>query len=158
MKREIHWRQVWAEVGLLFLGAGLAFLGDSLWDQRQERLEEAEYVASLRRDFRTNSLALDELEEFYEGVLDADSAVLAYARYGDWGESPDSLLSLTTRAFTMEYFRPALGTYNDMVGSGKLQLLRNAQLRASLAGFVEEVEVLQTSVQYPPGDLRGRTA
>lgn len=148
MKRDIHWRQVWAEVGLLLLGAALAFAGDSMWDRRQERIEEAEYLASLRTDFATNRAALDELGAFYEEVLFADSVLLSYAVYGDWEETPDSLLSISMRAFTMEYFRPALGTYRDMVGSGKLQLLRSAELRASLASFVEEVEVLQGAIDY----------
>ena len=148
MKREVHWRQVWAEVGLLLLGVALAFVGDSLWDQRRERTEEAEYIVSLRTDFATNRSALDEMVEFYEEVLYADSVLLAYTQYGDWKEAPDSLLSITMRAFTMEYFRPALGTYSDMVGSGKLQILQNSELRASLASFVEEAEVLQGAIDY----------
>ena len=80
MKREVHWRQVWAEVGLLLLGVALAFVGDSLWDQRRERTEEAEYIVSLRTDFATNRSALDELGEFYEEILYADSVLLAYTQ------------------------------------------------------------------------------
>ena len=38
LSSRINWPQVLAEVGLLFLGVGLALLANSLWDARQDRI------------------------------------------------------------------------------------------------------------------------
>jgi hypothetical protein len=134
-----------AEVGLLFVGAVLALSADAFWDERGDRRAESEYIASIREDLRENEAALDELEAFYEEVLVADSVVLAYVQ-GSSDLSQDSVRSATMRAFMLWYYRPALGTYQDLVASGNLQLIQDSEIRKELASFAEEVEVLQATV------------
>jgi hypothetical protein len=125
MTQRVNWRQVFAEVGILFAGALLALGADAWWDERQERREEAAYIASIRDDLAANAVALDELEMRYRQIMAADSALLAHLQGTGTELEGDSLLYVTLRAFTMHYFRPTLGTYHDMIGSGSLRLIRD---------------------------------
>ncbi len=145
MKQRVNWRQVFAEVGLLLVGALLALSADALWSDRQDRRAEAEYLESIRSDLEENAVALDFTESFYREVLVADSTVLAYAR-GSSDLSQDSIRRTTMRAFMMWPFRPSLGTYQDMVASGSLRLIQDPEIRMELVSFVEEVEVLQSTI------------
>lgn len=145
MKQRVNWRQVFAEVGLLLVGALLALSADAFWSDRQERRAAEEYLTSIRGDMRVNAAKLDSLETFYLETLRADSTVLAYTQ-GSSDLSQDSVRSATMRAFTVWFFRPALGTYQDMVASGNLQLIRDPEIRLDLASFAEEVEILQGTI------------
>jgi hypothetical protein len=146
MTQRVNWRQVFAEVGILFAGALLALGADAWWDERQERREEAAYIASIRDDLAANAVALDELEMRYRQIMAADSALLAHLQGTGTELEGDSLLYVTLRAFTMHYFRPTLGTYHDMIGSGSLRLIRDRDIRDGLASFAEDVEVLQGAI------------
>lgn len=148
MNRRINWPQVWAEVGLLLAGALVAFGADALWDERRDRAEEREYLAAVALDLEENEQRLAELEERYRSTLASDSTLLEYVYTGEWEHSPDSLGSVTMRAFSMGYFRPAMGTYQDMVNAGKLQLIRDAEIRKGLASLVETVELVHTAIGY----------
>ena len=143
MTQRVNWRQVFAEVGLLFLGAMVAVSADSMWDDRRERVEEAQYLSAIREDLLANRTAL---EADYRDIPSANSLLLSHVQGIEIELSPDSLTRVAMRAFTMGYFRPALGTYRDMIGSGSLRLIRDNRVREGLASFDEEVEVLQAAI------------
>lgn len=147
MVRRINWAQAFAEVLLLALGVALALAADAWNDARLERREEASYLEALRNDFLATRENLQATLDFTTEVRDNNLAFIE-ALSSPRGSIPDDSLAVFTElAFTVEFYEPVLGTYRDMVNSGKLELLRDDSLRLELAQFEIEFEGVQLVVE-----------
>lgn len=137
---RVNWFQAFAEVGLLALGAAIALGGDAWLDARRDQEEQHAYLVSLREDFVTNRrLGL----EYIEDNLSAQAlAVELMAALSGPAEAvpTDSLNALVNGALWIFDLDPARGTYEDMVSSGGLQLVRNIELRLALAAVDNDFE------------------
>jgi hypothetical protein len=137
---RVNWFQAFAEVGLLALGAAIALGGDAWLDSRRELEEQHAYLVSLREDFTTNrQLGL----EYIDDNLSAQGLAveLMAALSGPPEAVPtDSLNALINGALWIFDMDPARGTYEDMVSSGGLQLVRNIELRLALAAVDNNFE------------------
>ena len=132
LSSKINWRQAIAEVGLLMLGVLLALWVDSAVDSRQELAEEQQYLVALIEDFEENRDALAAHIRAASLTRDADLALLQTPVDAHPVETIRTLLG---NAFLIQQFEPVMATYQDMVNSGDIRLLRNDILRVSLARF-----------------------
>lgn len=139
---RVNWFQAFAEVGLLALGAAIALGGDAWIDARRDQEEQRAYLVSLREDFTMNrQLGL----EYIDDNLSAQGVSLALmAALSGPAEavSSDSLNTLINGALWIFDMDPARGTYEDMVSSGGLQLVRDIELRLALAAVDNNFESL----------------
>ena len=141
---RVNWHQAFAEVSLLALGVGLALLADGWWEGRQERAEEAQYLTSLRSDFAASQRAFSETLARNRETRDHNLMLLELLA-GDVGSvSVDSLSVLIPAAFWWTGVDPVLATYEDMVNSGDLRLIRSDSLRIEMAAFVRFIETVES--------------
>jgi hypothetical protein len=136
----VNWFQAFAEVGLLALGAAIALGGDAWLNSRRDWEEQHAYLVSLREDFTTNRrLGLEYIED---NLSAQELAVELMAALSGPAEavSIDSLNALINGALWIFDMDPARGTYQDMVSSGGLQLVRNIELRLALAAVDNDFE------------------
>ncbi len=142
MPSKVNWQQAFAEVSLLIVGAALALSADSWADSKRERAEERDYLASLLADFQ----ATDSI--FRANLADQDNLIrhgrfLIQTLAAEPGSVPvDSLDRMVRKAFLWSKYSPVLATYEDMVNSGDLRLIRNDSLRAAMADFASWMEVV----------------
>ena len=129
-----------AEAIVIVMSILLAFGLDALWDQRNDREDEARLRASLEREFRGNRLTLEQTMAGVHQGRERIEAVVAAT-----GADLRSLPEDTAWAYLMALARPytvelGSGATNSAVSSGTLALIRNETLRESLAGWLGRTE------------------
>ena len=136
------------ELALVAAGVLLALAADAAWDRRQDRAEEARYVANLLEEARS---ALDEIERDQNlrltFVAIADSLEAQFTRRS----APDSVvarwIAYPARQVTPGFFPPS-AVLNDLLSSGKLDLIESVRLRLALMEYSQEVPRLQTTEEW----------
>ena len=141
--QRINWHQAIVEVSLIFAGVLTALAVDSWWDERQERVAETQYLLSLRTDFEANREQLGvriaeeqrllELGERLHAFVESDSAALTRSE----------LNSLLSSFFNPTTWTPVTGTYEEMLGSGRLLFIQNRELRSELSQYAHLLSVLR---------------
>ena len=134
--RQHDWFAVVVEVLVVIVGLMLAFQLDRWWEQRGEHAQEAEYVARLIADIKTDIPNIESAIEL--AGLRREMADLLIAAVDD----PDAALdrpvefiaSVRQSAFT---YSPNLAshTFEDMQSTGNLRLLRQLEIRDSLYDY-----------------------
>ena len=131
---RIPWPRLLAESVVVVLSILLALAVDTWWSERQDRFLERAELEGIRAQ-------LMETHELLQGVILSDEASLASterlieaaAAAGDGSITvTDSLLrrqGITTR------FEPSLSRFESVVASGRLALVQNDELRASIAAW-----------------------
>lgn len=142
---RINWHQALAEVGLIGAGILIALAVDSWWEERVERQAEVEYLQSLQSDFEANR---DELNKQFieeERILNLGKKIHTHIESGFREISPADLNVLIGKFFWLYEWQPITGTYEEMLGSGRLLYLRNKSLRGKLSQYVHLVEEIKTT-------------
>lgn len=139
---RVNWPQAFAEVFLIVVGVGAALAADSWNNWRIERKEEQEYLQALRTDFEETQSNLEAAIAYNSSVRDSNLRLLSLLEQPRASVPPDTLAVYTNRAFRLMPFGVVMGTYNDMVNSGKLEIISSDSLRFALADLdVRRVEL-----------------
>ena len=134
MKR-INWGQAIAEVALLLLGIGLALVVDQWRDRAREHAIERSYLTALRSDFEAADSVLEVRLSAIQEQLDHNEGLLMTLAGPVGSASNDSIARLLRKAFVDIPVRVTVPSYQDLVNSGELRLLRNETLRRALSEF-----------------------
>ena len=143
MKAQIPWLRIGIE-GLVIVGSILLALGLDEWrDGVQEREEEQRILAALAGDFRETRANLQETIGQYVQVRDAVIELLEVLSSDVSIVPPDELSRLIGGSFLTWFLEPRLSTYEEIVGSGNLRLIRSDSLRLSMAQVGEDLHELE---------------
>lgn len=140
MTRKVNWWQAFAEVGILVAGVALALAADAWADRRAERAEERSYLLALRADFETTDSIFRYRLAGQNAQINHNKELIQLLSQPVGAVPVDSLDGLVRRAFLWTPFVPVLATYEDMVNSGDLRLIRSSDLREGMAEFVSYME------------------
>ncbi len=138
-KPKLRWFA--AEIAVVVVGVLIALALNAWWQARQAAAGEENYLALISRDLGQMMDDLEELRVFEEHQLQGGSD--AYRVISAEGRSPeqtavvsDAMLRLTSRR-TLSLTN---ATYQDLLSTGNLQLIRNRGLRDQIVAFHERVE------------------
>jgi hypothetical protein len=128
-----------AESALIVLSILLAFAIEAGWGQRNDRVAELEALQGLRVDFTDNVARLAESREAHAEIRDAAIRVLALA--GPDAEEPPVLVmdSLVMAMIGASKVFPVTATYDALIASGRIDLLRSGPLRRELSTWAAAV-------------------
>jgi hypothetical protein len=147
--RSWVWRGI-VELTMVFLGVMGAFLVDEWRERHEERAQEILYLERLVVDLRQDSSTIDAgWTPALERKLGAIAAIAPYAR-GRTRMVGDTLAFLRNVAlagaggFTAWAFDTP--TFDDLMTTGNLRLIRNADLRARIVAHYRGVEVEQARI------------
>ena len=113
----------------------LAFAIDAWWDERQERIAEAEIVLGLKLEFEENRRLMQEGFEYHAQLMLAVQNLIVATRNLSWTST-----SMTIDD-AIEYLRapPTLdiggGVLDAVISADRLQIISNKNLRRQLAGW-----------------------
>ena len=139
---KINWLQAYAEIALLTLGVLVALGADAWMDHRRDNRAEYAYLVSLREDFdETLRLTTEYIEDNRRSLEVCLELLEALAGPPD-SVSPDGVAGLIKDAFWVYALEPARATYQDMLNSGDLELLKSIDLRLALARSDENLRTL----------------
>ena len=139
MTRQFRWSRVVAEGAVIMVSILLAFAVDAWWQERGEIRLEREYLVGLLGELEDSRLELDsdlaaraELEWGLERLI----------RSSDGSALPpiDSASATLGRARTTRQFAPVRSVFDDLVSSGRLQLLRSDAIRAGLLTYAQALD------------------
>lgn len=152
--RKINWHQAAAEVVLILAGILIALSVDSWRDEQQERQTEVDYLKELEQDFLTNKSSLISSIEHQTRIVVVGDELLQMIRAGKVEETPNEFASKVGDLYFFGTWTPAVGTYDDLIGSGRLLFLENRELRKQLSTFhrlldrIRNMEELQAETYY----------
>ena len=140
--RRVNWHQAIAEVVLIALGILGALAVDSWWDERSEREAEVGYLESLRSDFVSMRLSLNKEIEVEKGLLGIGREIHTNIATGLSQLSAEELVKKISDFywFSAWEWEPVTATYDELVGSGHLEYIRNQALRIRLGQFLHLVD------------------
>jgi hypothetical protein len=141
--REMRWGHVFVELALLIAGILIALAVDGWIDARRDVRTERQYLELLVRDLDQDREVLDEVLAFEEAQ--AAAAALAYRALRD-GVAPqdrETIAAALGQLTARRTLRLARATYTDLLSTGNLHLIRNADLRDRIVRLYETNERVQ---------------
>ena len=133
-QQNIQWKRLSVEAAAIVGSILLAFVIDAWWDDVQERAEEREILTALRTEFEANQKVLAQTAEAHRRALNAMQDIVSASK-SDITVHDASLGSLFRFAGSTPHYNPATGALAATIGSGRLRLVRNVELRIRLAGW-----------------------
>jgi hypothetical protein len=133
--QKIQWRRIAVESVAIVISILFAFAIDAWWEERQERVEEAEILVGLEQEFReTQALIEDKLRQY--GLMKTAVAELLVAfERNAWkyeAMSIDAAFQWLISPTSIEF---GGGVLDAVVSAGRLEIISDKILRAKLAGW-----------------------
>ena len=137
--RARDWGMVAVELAIVVLGV---FIGieASNWNQgRRERAEERRYYAQIVDDLRTDQATLQQAIKLTARFDEAAQETLDAIRAGVVPRSEPGRFAVRIHYAGYIYLpRPARRTYDELVSTGNLGLLRDPKAKAAIADYYEK--------------------
>ena len=129
------------EIILVVIGILIALQINNWNTTRLERAEELQVLKSLKTDFDETNANLDETLEKQKRVVSYCRKLIDVMQENKNNMQLDSLGEYIYRgAFSYWRIEPVNGTYDAMIGSGKIRIINNQKLVQLLAKFSAEVK------------------
>jgi hypothetical protein len=136
---RLRWRLL-AEFAVIVLGVLVALAVDSWAETRSDRVSERQALEALRADLLLNAEDLGQLS----AVNNVQVARLEWLRNfpndGSISFPLDSLPAITNAANSTGSFAPVLRTYDALVSTGDLRLIRSQEIQLALAELQKDFE------------------
>jgi hypothetical protein len=143
--REMRWAQVLVELALLIVGILVALAVDGWIEDRRDARLEREYLGRLERDLAQNLDILNEFVEF-EGRQIADGVLVYRALRGADATDREAVAEAISHLTHRRTLRLVRATYEDLLSTGNLGLIRDAALRDTIVKLYEETDRTTTLV------------
>jgi len=126
---------------LVVVGILIALYLDEQKDYREDRRQEKVYLVELQRDLERNLEELDRVITKSGDILAACDSVIAYSQRTPENVSGDSLLFYMEDLMGYTKHMTRQGTIEDLLGSGKLEVLQNDSIRRAVATWDADLKL-----------------
>jgi hypothetical protein len=133
----LKWRYAVGELFIVVIGILIAFSLDSWWEGRELAELEHRYLVSLEQDFEENQAGLHRTIRIQTDVQESIRQLILSGATSAPTPGADSIMALVSRVFrdTNVLFQPSKRTYQELLNTSNLQVLRNDSLLTLLADF-----------------------
>jgi hypothetical protein len=132
-------KYVITETVIVAIGVAMALTADAWWEDRSDRAAESVYLQGLREEFTSTAFDLEEeINISVESMVAIDELMNLMA--SEPVEAPSEVLNGMEVAFQTSILRPVTATYDDLVTSGNIGILRSDALRIALAEWHAQLE------------------
>jgi hypothetical protein len=145
-RQTIPWTRISVEAAAIVVSILLAFSIDAWWDNVQDRAEEREILSLLRAEFEANHKVLNRTAGIHRLNLGAMREIIS-ASETDISINDESLGPLFLQAAGTPHYNPSTGALAATISSGRIDLIRNIELRNRLAGWNSVVSDLMLDEQ-----------
>ena len=133
-RQTIPWTRISVEAAAIVASILLAFSMDAWWDSVQDRAEEREIISLLRAEFEANQKVLTRTAGIHRLNLGAMQEIISVSE-SVISIDDESLGLLFLQAAGTPHYNPATGALAATISSGRIDLIRNVELRNRLAGW-----------------------
>ncbi len=141
--QKIPWNRLSVEAAAIVASILLAFAIDAWWRASQERQAELDYLIALQKDFLETRESLDKQLDDASVLFDRVDQVLAVIADTKTASLPVSFSLMIGSSYHIPRPVSITGTYEDMVNSGNLQLMRDEKLRVAMAEFMSVLKIIE---------------
>jgi hypothetical protein len=141
--RSARWGHVALELALLVSGILIALAINGWIDDRRDAGIERQYLELLTRDLEQDLETLDSVRQFEEAQTAASALVYRGLRRGVTLEDREAVAAALSQLTSRRTLRLRRGTYTNLLSTGHLRLIRNAQLRDRIVRLYENNERVQ---------------
>lgn len=139
--RARDWGTVAVELGIVIVGVFIGIEASNWNEERRERAEERRYYAQLVGDLRVDQAMLRDALERVALHDDAAEKTLAAIRTGTVPHSERGQFAVRIHYAGFIYLpRATRRTYDELLSTGNLGLLRDAKAKAAIADYYETFE------------------
>jgi hypothetical protein len=142
--REARWGHVLLELALVVAGILIALAIDGWIDSRHDARLERQYLELLVRDLNRDLGTLDDVLRFEHAQVEAAALAYRALRAGVPRQDREAVARALNQLTARRTLRLARATYTDLLSTGNLRLIRNADLRDRLVRLYETDERAQT--------------
>jgi hypothetical protein len=143
-RRRVNWPQAIAEVSMIMLGILGALAVDSWWDERAERAAEVEYLQSLKADFEANREELKASLQKEHRIINTGKEIHSIIQSGLTKIQQREIIEKLGKFYWLHTWRPATGTYDEMMGSGHFSYIQSRGLRIKLSKYAKGLEEIRS--------------
>lgn len=129
------------EIALVVIGILIALYLDEQKDYREDRRQERIYLVELQRDLERNLEELDRVIAKSGKILKACDSVISYSQRAPEEVPEDSLLVFMGDLMGYTKHMTRQGTIEDLLGSGKLDVIRNDSIRRAVATWEADLKL-----------------
>lgn len=140
---EQNWFTVMLEVLIVVVGIFIGLQADDWNQERRDRIDEQLYLAELMEDFEANQTSLDQMTEQLKEILVAMNGLMEQSALEAPTWSVQELNAAIRRIQEMPFFLPVSRAYDNLTGSGELQILRSRALKNTFALYFAKAEVVE---------------
>ena len=140
---EQNWFTVMLEVLIVVVGIFIGLQADDWNQERRDRIDEQLYLAELMEDFEANQTSLDQMTEQLKGILVAMNGLMEQSALEAPTWSVQELNAAIRRMQEMPFFLPVSRAYDNLTGSGELQILQSRALKNTFALYFAKAEVVE---------------
>jgi len=134
---DIPLKRIAVEAVVIVTSILLAFAIDAWWDERQERIEEAEILLGLESEFSRYRDDLEKSIEYHANVRLLTEELMAATRRGSWDSGTQSIdHALITLSDPMSHDYGG-GVLDALISAGRLEIISDNVLRVKLASWSE---------------------
>jgi hypothetical protein len=135
----LDWKYVVTETVIVTIGVAMALSADAWWSDRSDRAAESLYLRGLQVEFSATAFDLEEeIKSSTESIVAIDE--LMDFMVSEAVEAPSQVLQNIETGFQTSILRPVTATYDDLVTSGNIGILRSDALRIALARWHAQLE------------------
>ena len=138
-RNDISWKRILAEGGAIVASILLAFAIDAWWVDRNEIERERRILTALLVEFEQNQELLRQARDRYERSYVDALKILEYVDAEPTEIDHAELGRLIRSALTNQTYHLESGTFDGLLASGELNLIRNEALRIRLAAWPSHV-------------------
>ena len=139
---------VFVDVIAIVLSILLAFAIDAWWEERKERAEEREILASLFVEFEANRDEAGSVVAVHEIAVHSVATLMGLSDDEILALSPDEVEQHMRFFANPRTFDAIRGSVDALTSSGKLGILRSRELREALTTFVNIIEDAAEDREY----------
>ncbi len=129
------------EIALVVIGILIALYLDEQKDYREDRRQELVYLQDLERDLQRNLEELDRVIVKSGNILAACDTVVAYSKSPPDKIPEDKLLDYMQDLMGYTKHATQQGTIEDLLGSGKLEVIQNDSIRRAVATWEADMKL-----------------
>ena len=153
--RNFSWPRILAEGTIIVVSILLAFGIQAWWEERKDRLDEAELLSRLRTEFTSNLARIDARSSF-RLMLDRNKEMFELASSApEPGGAVVSVPALTIRVIAMApTYEAETPVFDGLVRSGRMEVIESREIRVALAAW-ERLLRDYTALAEGPASLSG---
>ena len=138
--RNQSWLTLVLELVVVMIGIFLGLQADSWNEARNDRVLEQQYLASLKADFQAD---IDELEAsiaLAKSRAQLGRLLISSIEKDRVAGDPNEFIWAVYSSFLLNYPSYTRATINDLLSTGNLQLIQDANLKAAVAEYYTNIE------------------